>query len=137
MTTLSTSGRPGKSAPTAGSRRGLGGVFRRLLSSNTELVNAELADQAAKSGCSRLSECRARSRVMIQGLLVAMTLNPHGERRWLEAELSDGTGQVTLVWMGRHSIPGIEAGKSIRVWGRLTKDRGRQVIFNPEYELLD
>ena len=53
----------------------------------------------------------------------------------MEAELWDGTGQVTLVWLGRRDIPGIEPGRRVVVHGRLTSHRGQRTIFNPAYKL--
>ena len=53
----------------------------------------------------------------------------------MEAELWDGTGQVTLVWLGRRDIPGIQPGRRIVVHGRLTNRKGEPTIFNPSYEL--
>ena len=53
----------------------------------------------------------------------------------MEAELWDGTGNVTLVWLGRREIPGIQPGRRIVVHGRLTSQHGQPTIFNPAYEL--
>jgi hypothetical protein len=53
----------------------------------------------------------------------------------MEAELWDGTGQVTLIWLGRRDIPGIEAGRRIVVRGRLASLKGERAIYNPSYEL--
>lgn len=113
-----------------------GRTLRRLTSSASEQENDALATEARRCGCSTLTECGPRDRVTLQGRLAMVTLSPRGGRSWLEAELHDGTGAVTLVWMGRRSVPGIEAGTMMRVTGRLGH-RGRQrVMYNPEYELL-
>jgi hypothetical protein len=53
----------------------------------------------------------------------------------LEAELFDGTEGVTLIWVGRRRIPGIEAGRRIKVRGRMAVRNGRKVLYNPYYEL--
>jgi hypothetical protein len=53
----------------------------------------------------------------------------------LEAELYDGSGTVTLIWLGRRRIRGIDPGRSVVVHGRLTKQDGRPTIYNPAYEL--
>jgi hypothetical protein len=50
--------------------------------------------------------------------------------------LGDGSGHVTLVWLGRSSIRAVEEGRRIRVQGRLAELKGRRVIYNPDYELL-
>lgn len=113
-----------------------GKAVRKLVSSNAEYENDALALAARSSGCATLSDCGSRQLVTLQGRLGLVTLGPRGTRSWLEAELQDGTGSLTLVWMGRRSIPGIEAGRMMRVTGRLAT-RGRdKVMFNPDYELL-
>ena len=53
----------------------------------------------------------------------------------LEAELFDGTEGVTLIWLGRRRIPGIEPGRTMRVRGRLALREGRKVLYNPYYEI--
>ena len=54
----------------------------------------------------------------------------------LEVELRDGSGAVTLVWLGRRQIPGIDPGRSLKVSGRISCHEGRRLIYNPRYELL-
>jgi hypothetical protein len=53
----------------------------------------------------------------------------------LEAELYDGTGTVSLIWLGRRRIAGIEPGRTLVVRGRISKQGPRRVIYNPWYEL--
>jgi amino acid transporter len=76
-----------------------------------------------------------RERVALAGTLQAVTRRPHGTSLSMEAELWDGTGRVTLVWLGRRDLAGIEPGRKIIVHGRLTNLRGERAIFNPSYEL--
>ena len=71
----------------------------------------------------------------LRGTIQAITLSPEEEHRRLDVELDDGTGSITLVWMGRRLIPGIDVGRTVDVWGTLTISDGRRVIFNPSYEL--
>ena len=48
----------------------------------------------------------------------------------------DGSGEVTLVWLGRKKIPGIETGRTVKATGRISCKQGRKVMYNPAYELL-
>jgi amino acid transporter len=84
---------------------------------------------------SQISGCEEREVVALAGTLRAVTLRPRGTSLTMEAELWDGTGRVTLVWLGRREIPGIEAGRRLVVRGRLTSMHGERAIFNPSYEL--
>ena len=53
----------------------------------------------------------------------------------LQDEVYDGSGAVTLVFLGRRRIRGIEPGRSLVARGRLTKRDGRPTLYNPSYEL--
>ncbi len=53
----------------------------------------------------------------------------------LRAELAGGRDAVTVIWLGRNRIPGIEPGRALSVEGTLALRRGRPVIYNPRYEL--
>ncbi len=54
---------------------------------------------------------------------------------WLETDLDDGSGTITLRWTGRWTIGGIRPGTFIEVEGTVLDDHGRLVILNPRYEL--
>lgn len=107
-----------------------------LMSSNEELENAALTRQALQAGATPISRCTKRRWATVQGTITMLTLNPKGEHRWLEAEMTDGSGKLTLVWIGRRTIPGIQAGSKLRVQGVVADDHGRRVIYNPSYALL-
>lgn len=77
-----------------------------------------------------------REKVRLRGTLSTLTVRPRQTTPWLEAELSDGTGSVTLVWMGRREIPGIEAGRELLVEGRISAVDDDRRIYNPRYQLL-
>ncbi len=77
-----------------------------------------------------------RDKVRVRGTITTLTIRPRQTTPWLEAELSDGTGSVTLVWMGRREIPGIEAGRELIVEGRIAAVDDARRIYNPRYQLL-
>lgn len=111
-------------------------MLKRLTSSNTELENEELLRQAERSGVDTLGRCADRSRVVLTGTITSLSVQPRGDIKWLEAVLSDGSGSVRLLWMGRRSIPGVQAGAMLRVAGRIAEIDGAKVIYNPRYDLL-
>ena len=69
------------------------------------------------------------------GRLRSVEFRPSDAEASLEAELFDGTDGVTLIWLGRRRIPGIEPGRTMRVRGRLAMRDGRKVLYNPFYEI--
>ena len=86
-------------------------------------------------GCVPISQTKHREVVDVTGTLRTVTLRPRGPSLTMEADLWDGTGNITLVWLGRRDIPGIEPGRRILVHGRLATIKGEPTIFNPQYEL--
>ncbi len=112
--------------------------LRRGLSrwaSSADQEARELQAGTVKAGCCPVTDAADRERVSIQGSLRTVTLRPRGGVPALEAELYDGTGVLTLVWLGRRRIAGIEPGRQIRVQGRIGAQDAQRIMFNPRYEL--
>jgi hypothetical protein len=82
-----------------------------------------------------IAEAPDRERVRLQGRLRTVTLRPRGGVPALEAELDDGSGVLTLVWLGRRRISGIEPGRALEVEGRIGRHDRTRIMFNPRYEL--
>jgi hypothetical protein len=95
----------------------------------------ELQEGTVKAGCCLIEDAADRQQVELQGSLRTVTLRPRGGVPALEAELYDGSGVLTLVWLGRRRIAGIEPGRQIKVVGRIGSQETARVMFNPRYEL--
>lgn len=111
-------------------------AVRRLTAETSELDAEELKKRAESSGAVPLAECEDRVPVTVLGTVRAVTIRPRAGTPALEAELYDGSGTVTLVWLGRRTIAGIGPGSEVRATGRITSAEGRRLIYNPRYELL-
>jgi hypothetical protein len=116
-----------------------GGAFRRMLrrlTSDVDVLDADdLSEGAERSGAQRAVECCSGQEVTMLGRLRSVEFRPQDAEASLEAELFDGTDGVTLIWLGRRRIPGIEPGRTMRVRGRLAVRDGRKVLYNPYYEI--
>lgn len=111
-------------------------MVRRLTSDVSDLDADDLTAESARSGCTRASDCTGTGEaITVKGRLRSVEICPRDSVATLEAELYDGTDGVTLVWMGRRRIPGIEPGRTLRASGRVAVRDGRKVIYNPYYEL--
>lgn len=110
-------------------------TLHRLAADQSELESAELQESAAGHGGTPVARCADRTRVCVAGTLRSVTLRPRAGVPALEAELYDGSGSVTVVWLGRRRILGIEPGRWLVARGRVTVSEGRRFIYNPEYEL--
>jgi hypothetical protein len=90
----------------------------------------------ADQGDDTIAAAADREVVRLRGTLRTVTLRPRGGVPALEAELFDGSGVITVVWLGRRRIAGISPGRSIQVQGRIGMHDGVRIIYNPRYELL-
>lgn len=111
-------------------------ALRRLGASNAELEAADRQRVVDAAGAVRIADVVDRQRVKLRGFITVLTMKPRGEVAWLEAEFSDGSGTVTLVWMGRSDIPGLSAGRELTVDGRISYVDGARRMYNPRYELV-
>ncbi|MGH3371628.1 MAG: OB-fold nucleic acid binding domain-containing protein [Nocardioidaceae bacterium] len=112
--------------------------WRRNLSrwaSSDDLDAKELRSDTAKAGCCPIADAADREYVELQGSLRTVTLRPRGGVPALEAELYDGSGVITLIWLGRRRIAGVEPGRQVRVSGRIGVQEKARVMYNPRYEL--
>ena len=110
-------------------------LVHRLTSDTSELDADDLARRVEQSGARRASECSCGEAVTVLGRLRSVEHSPSAAAATLEAELFDGSGGITLVWLGRRRIPGIEPGRTVRASGRIAVRDGRKVLYNPYYEL--
>ena len=110
-------------------------LLHRLTASEAELEAEELQRESAQSGSIPALVCRRGQQVSVTGRLRTVVYTPRTNLPTLEAELFDGSDVVTLVWLGRRHIAGIEPGRQITAKGRLAVRDGRKVLYNPYYEL--
>jgi hypothetical protein len=110
-------------------------ALHRLTADEAEMHSEAIRSESASVGAEPVTECRVGEPVCVAGTLQAVVLRPLAGVPTLEAELYDGTGTVTLVWLGRRRIRGIDPGRSLVARGRLTEREGRMTVFNPSYEL--
>jgi RecJ-like exonuclease len=111
-------------------------LFHRLTASEDQLDAERLRGDAARSGCSLARDVHRGDLVTVTGRLRTVVYTPRTNLPTLEADLYDGSGTVTLVWLGQRRIAGIEPGRTITVRGRVAQRDEACVIYNPYYELV-
>jgi hypothetical protein len=77
-----------------------------------------------------------RKRAHVQGRVTSLSTAPRGSAPTLQVEVWDETGGVTLNFLGRRDIAGLEVGMEIRAEGMVGEEDGTLVILNPSYELV-
>jgi len=117
------------------SRSSVRRFLRRLTASEAELDAEELQRESAEIGSTPAGQCHRGQLVSVSGRLRTVVYTPRTNLPTLEADLYDGSDVVTLVWLGRRHITGIEPGRQLTVRGRVAMRDDRKVIYNPYYEL--
>lgn len=83
-----------------------------------------------------IGEIQWRKRAQVQGQVTSIKSAPRGSAPYLQVEVWDQTGGVTLQFLGRRDIAGLEVGSQIRAEGMVGEEDGSLTILNPSYELL-
>lgn len=96
---------------------------------------AEMHAKGDAPSVEKIASCAPGEKVTVEGVLRSVSLVPRSHAPVVEAELDDGTGIITVAWLGRRTIHGIDAGRRIVVCGRLTCNTEKPTIYNPRYEL--
>jgi RecG-like helicase len=65
-----------------------------------------------------------------------MRVAPQHDSATLEVVLEDDTASLSVVFLGRRSIAGIQVGSHLEVTGTVGLHKARLAIVNPRYRLL-
>jgi RecG-like helicase len=115
------------------------GALRRWLARLNESDEERLADETRNwadsiPGSVRIAHAPKRQPVKIAGVIRRITVLPMEGAEALEALISDGTGEVTAVFMGRRGIGGLSLGSRVVVDGVIAEQHGEHRIVNPRLE---
>ncbi len=117
-------------------------MFRRLFARLNESDESRLAEETQAWAASaapdsvRVAAARPRTKVKLAGVVRRITVRPVHGFDALQVQLYDGTGDATILWLGRRSIPGLTLGSRLTAEGMLGLEQGRPRIVNPVYEFL-
>ncbi len=77
-----------------------------------------------------------RQRAVLDGVVRSATGRGHGLKVAYEAVIDDGTGELTLRWIGRRIIPGMVPGARVHVEGTVLAEGNGAALLNPLYQFL-
>jgi hypothetical protein len=89
-----------------------------------------------EDGTTPLGYVQFRGRARCRGRVNSVRVQPLAGTPTLECTIVDDTGQLSVTFLGRRHIAGIEVGRSLLVEGVLAEHHGRLSFLNPDYELL-
>jgi len=77
-----------------------------------------------------------RKRAQVQGRVNSIKSAPASSTPYVEVEVWDESGGVTLQFLGRREITGLEVGAQLRAEGMVGENNGQLIILNPSYEIV-
>ena len=109
--------------------------FHRMAESDEQRQREEIQAWASRiPGAAAIAEAPTRTRVKLAGVVKRITVHPEHGLEALEALLTDGTGEMSVLWMGRRSIPGLTLGTRVVVEGVVGEQRQGRRMVNPSFE---
>jgi RecG-like helicase len=82
-----------------------------------------------------IAEVAYRRRAQVGGRVRSIRVRPWGEVPTLEAVIADETAAITVAFLGRRSLGGVQPGSNLTVEGMVGQRDGKLVILNPAYRL--
>jgi RecG-like helicase len=109
--------------------------FHRMAESDQQRLNQEIEAWAAEvPGAVPIAEAPTRERVKLAGVVKRITVHPEHGLEGLEARIVDGSGEMSVMWMGRRAIPGLGLGTRVVVEGVIGESRQGRRMVNPSFE---
>jgi hypothetical protein len=72
----------------------------------------------------------------VRGVVESVVVEPFSGVPTVECRLTDTTGSINLVFLGRRQVPGVAAGVTLAVEGMVGRHRGAFAIINPEFSVI-
>lgn len=116
------------------------GFFDRIFGRLAESDESRLAEETRAWACTvpdavPIAEAPTRRRARVAGEVRRITVLPMEGNESVEVVLSDGTGEMTAVFMGRRALPGLNLGTRVIVEGVAGSQRdGTLRMVNPKFE---
>ncbi|HXY91823.1 MAG TPA: amino acid permease [Acidimicrobiia bacterium] len=84
----------------------------------------------------RIADLAYRQRARVAGRVSSVRVHAQAGVGNLECTLTDETGGIVLVFLGRKNIAGIAVGTRLVAEGAIGEDRGHLAMLNPLYQIL-
>ena len=107
------------------------------LKSNFVPVENNLADKKNIEGLQPIGKISWRNRAQVQGRVTSIKTAPNNSIPSVDVEIWDESGGVTLQFLGRREISGLDVGSILNAEGMVGENQGNLVILNPSYKIIN
>lgn len=83
-----------------------------------------------------IGDAPARRLVRVAGKVKAVRVQPMAGVATVRATLVDDTDAVTIVFVGRRQVAGVDPGRKMLAEGVIVEQYGKRFMLNPVYRLL-
>ena len=80
-----------------------------------------------------IKDVEPRSVAKVAGVVEVLRVRPREGVQAFEADITDGTGTVTAIWLGRPMVSGVSIGVRVMVEGRMGGEPKRLQVMNPTF----
>ena len=91
--------------------------------------------QADDRVANRIADARPQVRLCVRALVRTTETITVGSGPAYRCEISDGSGEIDLLFLGVRAVPGLQAGRHCLVEGMTGKYAGMLTIWSPRYQL--
>lgn len=119
------------------SDRVLKNLRRKLTQTIADIEDERLKGRSADLGVTRISEAPTRTPMVIGGEVQGLQVVPRAGSPSLEVTISDGSGRAVAVFTGRRRLAGVDCGRRILIKGVGRAERGRLLVLNPSYTIVE
>ena len=84
----------------------------------------------------QIIDARAQVRLEVRAIIRTTETITVGSSPAYRCEISDGTGEINLIFLGRATIPGLWAGRYCVVEGMVGTYGGTLAVWNPRYQIM-
>lgn len=117
--------------------RVLKNLRRKLSQSIDDLEDERLSGRTTDLGVTRIGEAPTREPILVGGEIQGLQVVPWAGSPSLEVTIGDGSGRAVAVFTGRRRLGGVDCGRRILIEGVGRTERGRLVVLNPAYTIVE
>lgn len=110
---------------------------QRLSVSLEELDDQRVSERLADLGVTPIADAPDRTQVLIAGEIQGLQVVPRAGSPSLEVTVGDGSGRAVAVFTGRRRLGGVDCGRRILLEGVGRTERGRLMVLNPAYTIVE
>ena len=102
-----------------------------------DIEDERLQARSADLGVTRIADAPTRTPIVLGGEVQGLQVVPRAGSPSLEVTIGDGTGRAVAVFTGRRRLSGVDCGRRILIEGVSREERGRILVVNPAYTIVE